>query len=137
MTTYYWRFKTPPTRAQTERFFENQVALFSRNDDYLTGSDGQPVVDTFHVEHNDGTTSLEFQFNGIPGHRGDLFCFPGYYPGDTDDQGNPLYNQCDTKGHYYGKLVSFVLQHAEKAFDMEWTTSERKAQSYTTAPARR
>ena len=133
MSTFYWRFKTPPTRAQTERFFEKQVPMFSRYINYLTGSDGTQIVDTFITEHDDNTTSLEFQFNGVVGHMGDLFCFPGYYPGDTDGQGNPLYNVCDTKGHFYGKIVSFVLQHAVKEFDMEWTTSEQKAKSYQTA----
>jgi hypothetical protein len=136
---FWWRFITPPTRAQTERFFEKQVPMFSRYTRYLTGSDGTQIVDTFIVEHNDGSTSLEFQFNGIPGKRGDLFCFPGYYPGDTDERNQPLYNVCDSRGHFYGQIVSFVLQHARKEFgsNFEWTTSEEKAKSYHTETTRR
>jgi hypothetical protein len=137
MSAFFWWFNKPPTRAETERFFERQVNIFSRYTSYLTGSDGNPVVDTFIVEHDNGLTSLEFQLNGTPGHMGDLFCFPGYYPGDTDNHGLLLYNKCDTKGHFYAKIVSFILNRAAKEFDMEWTTSERKAQSHYTEAARR
>jgi hypothetical protein len=73
------------------------------------------------VEHNCGAVNLEFQLNGVKGQRGDLFCFPGYYPGDMDDEGNLLFNRCDTRGHSYGRVVETILERAQKVFDMEIT----------------
>jgi|WetSurMetagenome_2_1015567.scaffolds.fasta_scaffold521410_2 hypothetical protein len=131
---FWWRFRTIPTPAQVERFIESQVSLFSRYQSYLVGSDGEPPVDTWHVEHNCGVTNLEVQLNGIKGHAGDIFCFPGYFPGDKDEEGRPLYNVCDTGGQWYGKIVSIMLSHAAKDFDMEWTTSEQKAEFYQIEP---
>lgn len=131
--TYRWKFNQIPTRAETERFYENQVVFFARNTAYLVGADGRPLVDTFIVEHNSGITSLEFQFNGRKGSAGDLFCFPGYYPGDVDEHGRPLFNVCRTGPHYYGQIISYILQRASKQFDMEYTTSEQKAKHYQTA----
>ena len=71
------------------------------------------------VEHNCGAVNLEFQFNGTEEQSGDLFCFPGYYPGDMDDEGNPLFNYCDTEGYFYGRIVEKILDRARKVFDME------------------
>ena len=131
--TFYWRFKTAPTRAQVERFIERQISLFARYTNYLTGADGKPIVDTFIVTHNDGSQNLEFQLNGTPGNMGEIFAFPGYFPGDTDDAGKPLYNQCATGKHFYGKIVGMLLERASKEFDMEYTTSAEKAKQYQTA----
>ena len=127
---FWWRFRTVPSSQEVERFIENLMPLFSRYANFLAGSDGEPPVDTFKVEHNCGATNLEVQLNGIEGHAGDLFCFPGYYPGDADDKGRPLYNVCHTGGQWYSKIVSIILSRAAKQFDMEWTTSEPKAQFY-------
>src|SRR6266487_2242657 len=94
--TFAWKFSTIPTAAQVERFIEQQMNLFARYPAYLAGADGKPPIDTMRVEHNNGVTNIEIQLNGMPGHAGDLFCFPGYYPGDTDEAGAPLFNKCDT-----------------------------------------
>jgi hypothetical protein len=82
-------------------------------------------------------TNLEIQLNGVAGRAGEIFCFPGYFPGDLDDHDQPLYNVCDTGGEWYAKIVSIILSHAAKEFDMEWTTSEQKAKSYLTEGTRR
>jgi hypothetical protein len=121
MSIYRWRFNTIPDPKEVEYFIDAQVPLFSRNARFLTGADGNPVVDLMRVEHNCGAVNLEFQLNGVKGQRGDLFCFPGYYPGDMDDEGNPLFNRCNTRGHYYGRIVETILERAQKVFDMEIT----------------
>lgn len=126
MTVYMWKFNTIPDAKDVEYFIDEQMPLFSRNARYLTGGDGEPVVDLMRVEHNCGAINLEFQFNGVEGKSGDVFCFPGYYPGDMDDAGNPLFNICDTQGHYYGKLVEKILDRAQKVFDIEVTTYVNK-----------
>lgn len=122
MTIYFWRFKTIPYPELVEQFIDAQVPLFSRNTRRLTGADGQPIVDIMRVEHNCGAINLEFQFNGVEGESGDVFCFPGYYPGDLDEQGNPLFNYCDTQGYSYGKIVSTILERAQNVFDLEVIT---------------
>ena len=122
MTTYVWTFKTIPEPELVEQFIDAQVPLFSRNTRHITGADGEPIVDTMRVEHNCGAINLEFQFNGVDGQSGDLFCFPGYYPGDLDDAGNPLFNICDTQGYAYGRLVATILERAQKVFNMEVMT---------------
>jgi len=119
MTVYIWKFNTIPDAKDVESFIEAQMPLFSRNAKYLTGGDGEPVVDLMKVEHNCGAINLEFQLNGIEGQSGDIFCFPGYYPGDMDDEGNPLFNQCDTRGYFYEKIVSKILDRAQEVFDIE------------------
>jgi len=106
------------------------MPLFSRNSKYLTGADGEPVVDLMRVEHNCGAISLEFQLNGIEGQSGDLFCFPGYYLGDMDDDGNPLFNYCDTNGRFYGKVVEQILERAQKVFDIEVTSNVKKQRQF-------
>lgn len=121
MSIYMWRFHTIPDPKDVEHFIEEQIPLFSRNARHLTGADGEPVVDLMRVEHNCGAVNLEFQFNGVEEQSGDVFCFPGYYPGDMDDQGNPLFNYCDTNGHFYGRVVAKVLNHAQRVFDLEVT----------------
>ena len=108
-----------PDSKDVEYFIDEQVPLFSRNAKYLTGGDGEPVVDIVRVEHNCGAVNLEFQLNGVEGQSGDVFCFPGYYPGDMDDEGNPLFNYCDTDGYFYEKIVAKILDRAKKVFDME------------------
>jgi hypothetical protein len=65
---------------------------------------------------------------------GDIVCFPGYYPSDTEDEGNPLINRCDTNGHYYGKNVGILLCRAQKIFDLEVTTSAKKQREFYPAP---
>lgn len=122
MSIYFWRFHTIPDPRAVERFIESQIPLFSRNVNYITGADGQPIVDIMKVEHNCGAVNLEFQLNGVEGRSGDVFCFPGYYPGDLDDEGNPLFNRCDTHGHYYEKIIRTILDRAQKAFDLEVMT---------------
>ena len=93
-----------------------------------------PVVDLMRVEHNCGAVNLEFQLNGVEEQSGDVFCFPGYYPGDLDDAGNAVFNCCDTGDYYYGKVVEAVLSRARKVFDMEVTTSvEKQWQFHQTA----
>ena len=134
MSIYMWKFNTIPDPKTVERFIDAQVPLFSRNAKYIYGADGRPIVDIMKVEHNCGVVNLEFQLNGAEGHSGDVFCFPGYYPGDLDDQGNPLFNCCDTQRHFYGKIVGVILNRAQKVFDMEITTSVKKyKQLYQTA----
>ena len=108
-----------PESKDVEYFIDEQVPLFSRNARYLTGGDGEPVVDIVRVEHNCGAVNLEFQLNGVEGQSGDVFCFPGYYPGDMDDEGNPLFNYCDTDRYFYEKIVAKILDRAKKVFDME------------------
>jgi hypothetical protein len=119
MTVYIWKFNTIPDAKDVEYFIDAQIPLFSRNAKYLTGGDGEPVVDLMRVEHNCGAINLEFQLNGVEGQSGDLFCFPGYYPGDMDDEGNPLFNHCDTQGYFYEKIVSKILGRAQEVFDIE------------------
>lgn len=126
MTVYIWKFNTIPEPEAVECFIDAQIPLFSRNAKYLTGSDGEPVVDLVKVEHNCGAVNLEFQLNGIEGQGGDVFCFPGYYPGDLDDEGNPLFNQCDTNGHFYEKIVVKILDRAQEVFDMEVTIVKKQ-----------
>jgi hypothetical protein len=119
MPVYIWKFNAIPEADLVENFIDSQMPLFSRNAKHLTGADGQPVVDMMRVEHNCGVVNLEFQLNGVAGQCGDVFCFPGYYPGDLDDEGNELFNHCDTKGYYYGKIVEAVFSCARKIFEME------------------
>ena len=119
MFVYRWQFNTIPDAKDVECFIDAQMPLFSRNAKYLTGGDGEPVVDLMKVEHNCGAINLELQLNGIEGQSGDVFCFPGYYPGDMDDEGNPLFNYCDTDGYFYEKIVAKILDRAKKVFDME------------------
>jgi hypothetical protein len=109
------------------------MPLFSRNVRYLTGGDGEPIVDLMRVEHNCGAVNLEFQLNGVEGQSGDVFCFPGYYPGDLDDQGNPLFNYCDTRGHFYGKIIGKILDRAEEVFDLEVMISVEKQRQFHSA----
>ena len=130
MTIYVWKFNTIPDAKDVEYFIDEQMPLFSRNARYLTGGDGEPVVDIMRVEHNCGAVNLEFQFNGVEGRSGDVFCFPGYYPGDMDDAGHPLFNQCDTRGQFYGKLVGKILDRAQKVFDLEVTIYVNKQKQF-------
>lgn len=130
MSIYMWKFNTIPDPKSVERFIDAQVPLFSRNAENLTGGDEEPVVDIMRVEHNSGAINLEFQLNGVEGQRGDLFCFPGYYAGDVDDHGNPLFNHCDTNGHFYGKIVRMILGRVQKVFDMEVTISVKKQRQF-------
>jgi len=130
MTIYTWRFRTIPDPQAVEYFIDAQVPLFSRNAKHLTGADGQPVVDLVRVEHNCGAVNLEFQLNGVEGQSGDVFCFPGYYPGDMDDEGNLLFNYCDTKKYFYGKIVATILDRAQKVFDLEVTSSVKKQKQF-------
>ena len=81
MTIYMWTFNTIPDAGDVECFIDEQMPLFSRNARYLTVGDGEPIVDLMRVEHNCGAVNLEFQLNGIEEQSGDVFCFPGYYPG--------------------------------------------------------
>ena len=126
MTIYMWQFNTIPDPKTVECFIDAQMPLFSRNAKYLTGADGEPVVDLMKVEHNCGVVNLEFQLNGVEGQSGDVFCFPGYYPGDIDEEGNPLYNYCDTNGYFYGKIIGKILDRAREVFDMEVTINVKK-----------
>lgn len=119
MSIYMWTFHTIPDPKDVECFIDEQMPLFSRNARHLTGGDGEPIVDLVRVEHNCGAVNLEFQLNGIEGQSGDVFCFPGYYPGDMDDTGSPLFNYCDTEGYFYGKIVHKILDRAQNVFDME------------------
>ncbi len=130
MFVYSWQFNTIPDAKDVECFIDAQVPLFSRNAKYLTGGDGEPVVDLMRVEHNCGAINLEFQLNGVEGESGDVFCFPGYYPGDMDDEGNPLFNKCDTRGHYYGEIVEKVLRRAQRVFDLEVTINVKKQKQF-------
>ena len=133
MSIYVWKFNTIPDSKDVEHFLDDLMPLFSRNANYLNGADGQRVVDLMRVEHNCGAVNLEIQLNGVEGKSGDVFCFPGYYPGDLDELGNPLFNVCDTKGHYYGKVVATILNRAQRAFDMEMTSVKDEQQLYQTA----
>ena len=126
MTIYMWKFNTIPDPQNVEYFIDAQMSLFSRNAKYLTGGDGEPIVDLMRVEHNCGAVNLEFQLNGVEGQSGDVFCFPGYYAGDMDDQGNPLFNYCDTRGYFYGKIIGKILDRAQEVFDMEVMISVEK-----------
>ena len=81
MCVYMWKFNNLPDPKVVERFIDDQVPLFARYSKALTGADGEPVVDLMKVEHNCGAVNLEFQLNGVEGQSGDVFCFPGYYPG--------------------------------------------------------
>ena len=130
MTVYRWKFNAIPDPNEVECFIDAQMPLFSRNAKYLTGGDGEPVVDLMKVEHNCGAINLEFQLNGIEGQSGDVFCFPGYYPGDMDDEGNPLFNQCDTGGHFYGEIVEKILKRAQRLFNMEVTISVKNQKQF-------
>ncbi|HET9590952.1 MAG TPA: hypothetical protein VFO91_19330 [Anaerolineales bacterium] len=121
MSIFIWNFHTIPDPREVEDFIDALMPLFSRNARHLRGADGEPVVDLMRVEHNCGTINLEFQLNGVEGQSGDVFCFPGYYPGDMDDAGNLLFNYCDTQGHFYGKIVEKILVRARNLFDMEIT----------------
>ena len=123
MCVYMWKFNTIPEGMVVERFIDEQVPLFARYSKALTGADGEPVVDLMKVEHNCGAVNLEFQLNGVEGQSGDVFCFPGYYAGDLDDDGIPLFNYCDTHGYFYGQIVQTVLERAQKVFDIEVTSS--------------
>ena len=133
MSIYVWKFNTIPHSKDVEHFLDDLMPLFSRNANYLNGADGQRVVDLMRVEHNCGAVNLEIQLNGVEGKSGDVFCFPGYYPGDLDELGNPLFNVCDTKGHYYGKVVATILNRVQRAFDMEMTSVKDEQQLYQTA----
>ena len=121
MPVYIWKFNFIPDPQDVEQFLDELVPLFSRNAKVLSGADGEPVVDLMKVEHNCGAINLEIQLNGMEGQDGDVFCFPGYYPGDMDDEGNLLFNRCDTQGHFYGKIVAKILDRAQKVFDLEVT----------------
>ena len=133
MSIYIWKFNTIPDPQDVENFIDAQMPLFSRNVRYLTGGDGEPIVDLMRVEHNCGAVNLEFQLNGVEGQSGDVFCFPGYYPGDLDDQGNPLFNYCDTRGHFYGKIIDKILDRAEEVFDLEVMISVEKQRQFYSA----
>ena len=130
MPVYMWQFNTIPDAADVEQFIDDLVPLFSRNVKYLRGADGEPIVDLMKVEHNCGAINLEIQFNGVEGQDGDIFCFPGYYPGDMDDEGNFLFNRCDTCGYFYGKIVEKVLDRAQKVFDLEVTISVKQQKQF-------
>ena len=133
MCIFLWKFNTIPDPREVEYFIDAQMPLFSRNARHLMGGDGEPVVDIMRVEHNWGAVNLEFQLNGIEGESGDVFCFPGYYPGDRDDEGNPLFNYCDTKGFLYGKIVEKILVRAQNVFDMEITVNVNKQRQFHSA----
>jgi hypothetical protein len=130
MPVYMWQFNTLPEAADVEQFIDELVPLFSRNVKYLRGADGEPIVDLMRVEHNCGAVNLEIQFNGVEDQDGDLFCFPGYYPGDMDDEGNFLFNRCDTCGYFYGKIVEKILDRAQKVFDLEVTISVKQQKQF-------
>ena len=130
MSIYMWTFHTIPDPKDVEWFIDEQMPLFSRNARHLTGGDGESIVDLMRVEHNCGAVNLEFQLNGIEGQSGDVFCFPGYYPGDMDDEGNPLFNYCDTGGHFYGKIVRKILDRAQSVFDMEITINVKQQRQF-------
>ncbi len=130
MPVYMWQFNTLPDPADVEQFIDELVPLFSRNVKYLRGADGEPIVDLMRVEHNCGAVNLEIQFNGVEDQDGDLFCFPGYYPGDMDDEGNFLFNRCDTCGYFYGKIVEKILDRAQKVFDLEVTISVKQQKQF-------
>lgn len=130
MSIYRWKFNTIPEPGTVEHFIDAQVPLFSRNASHINGADGRPIVDIMRVEHNCGAVNLEFQLNGIAGQSGDIFCFPGYYPGDLDDDGNALFNCCNTHGYFYGRIVGIILSRARKAFDMEINTNVKDQRQF-------
>ena len=130
MPIYMWKFNTMPEAKDVENFIDGQMPLFSRYADDLTGGDGEPVVDLMKVEHNCGAINLEFQLNGIEGESGDVFCFPGYYPGDMDDVGTPLFNYCDTQGYFYSTIVEKILERAQHVFDMEITINVKDQRQF-------
>ena len=130
MSIYSWRFITIPDPKDIENFIDAQMPLFSRNAKYLTGGDGEPIVDLMKVEHNCGAINLEIQLNGLEDQNGDVFCFPGYYPGDMDDQGNLLFNCCDTHGQFYEKVVAKILDRAQRVFDMEVTANVKRQRQF-------
>ena len=130
MPVYMWQFNTLPDAADVEQFIDDLVPLFSRHVKHLCGADGEPIVDLMRVEHNCGAINLEIQFNGVEGQDGDIFCFPGYYPGDMDDEGNFLFNRCDTYGYFYGKIVEKILDRAQKVFDLEVTISVKQQKQF-------
>ena len=133
MPVYLWQFNTLPDAADVEQFIDELVPLFSRNVKHLRGADGEPIVDLMRVEHNCGAVNLEIQFNGVEGQDGDLFCFPGYYPGDMDDEGNFLFNRCDTYDCFYGKIVEKILDRAQKVFDLEVRISVKQQKQFYSA----
>jgi hypothetical protein len=47
-----------------------------------------------------------------------------------DDQGNPLFNYCDTYGYFYGKIVGTILDRARKEFDLEVTIDVKKQKQF-------
>jgi hypothetical protein len=130
MPVYIWKFNLIPDPKDVEQFLDDQVPLFSRNAKSLSGADGEPIVDLMKVEHNCGIINLEIQLNGVEEQDGDVFCFPGYYPGDMDDEGNFLFNRCDTNGHFYGKIVAKILDRAQEVFDMEVTISVKQQKQF-------
>ena len=130
MSIYVWRFNTVPDAKAVENFIDTMMPLFARNAKHLTGGDGKPIVDLMRVEHNCGAINLEIQLNGVEGRSGDVFCFPGYYPGDMDDNGLFLFNQCDTHGHFYGMVVEKILNRAQKVFDMEVTANVTRQRQF-------
>ena len=130
MPIYMWKFNRIPDPKDVERFIDEQMPLFARNASRLTGGDGEPIVDLMRVEHNCGAVNLEFQLNGVEGRSGEVFCFPGYYPGDLDDMGTPLFNRCDTHGHFYGRIVEKILARAQEVFDLEVTVSVKKQREF-------
>jgi hypothetical protein len=36
-----------------------------------------------------------------------------------DDDGHPLFNYCDTRGYFYGKIVGKILERAQEVFEIE------------------
>ena len=134
MPVYIWKFSVIPKADIVENFIDSQMPLFARNAKHLTGTDGQPIVDLMRVEHNCGAVNLEFQLNGVAGQSGDVFCFPGYYPGDLDDEGNGLFNYCDTRSYYYGKIVEAVFSRACKKFEMEVVISVEQQWQFHQTP---
>lgn len=50
-----------------------------------------------------------------------------------DDEGIPLFNYCDTGGHFYRKIVSKILDRAQSVFDMEITVNVKKQREFYTA----
>jgi hypothetical protein len=47
-----------------------------------------------------------------------------------DDQGNPLFNQCNTHGYFYEKIVSMILDRAQQVFDVEVMSSVKKRRQF-------
>jgi hypothetical protein len=130
MTIYIWKFNTIPDPKVVEQFLEAQMPLFSRYAKHLTGGDGEPVVDIMRVEHNCDAVNLEVQLNGVEEQSSDVVCFPGYFPGDLDDEGIPLFNYCDTNGYFYGRIVETILDRAQKVFDIEVTINVKEQRQF-------